>query len=76
MRSSVVFPAPLGPSSPVMPGMMSNVTSLTATTAPNQRDTAFTLITGAGVGAPGTARSPLSLMASASDTWTKGPTRE
>jgi hypothetical protein len=39
MRSSVVLPAPFGPSRPVMPGAMSNVTSLTATTLPNQRDT-------------------------------------
>jgi len=46
MRNSVVLPAPFGPSSPVMPGMMSNVTSLTATTLPNQRDTPWTRITG------------------------------
>ena len=46
MRSSVVLPAPLGPSRPVMPGAMSNVTSLTATTLPNQRETPSTRITG------------------------------
>ena len=45
MRSSVVLPAPLGPSSPVMPGMTSKVTSLTATTLPNQRETPSTRIT-------------------------------
>jgi hypothetical protein len=46
MRSSVVLPAPFGPNNPVMPGITSNVTSLTATTLPNQRDTPCTRITG------------------------------
>ena len=36
---SVVLPAPLGPSRPVTPGPMVIVTSLTATTLPNQRET-------------------------------------
>ena len=47
IRNSVVFPAPFGPSRPVMPGRTSNETSLTATTLPNQRETPFTRITGA-----------------------------
>ena len=53
MRSSVVLPAPLGPSRPVMPGVTSKLTSLTATTLPNQRDTPSTRMTGAGVAAHG-----------------------
>ena len=39
MCSSVDLPAPFGPSRPVTPGRASNVTSLTATTLPYQRDT-------------------------------------
>src|SRR5215203_5028808 len=49
MRSSVVLPAPLGPRRPVMPGMMSNDTSLTATTLPNQRETSLTRMMGVGL---------------------------
>ena len=40
MWSRVVLPAPFGPSSPVMPGPTSKLTSLTATTLPYQRETA------------------------------------
>jgi len=47
IRSRVVLPAPLGPSSPVMPGATSKLISLTATTLPNQRDTPSTRMTGA-----------------------------
>jgi hypothetical protein len=39
MWIKVDLPAPLGPSSPVTPGPIRMVTSLTATTFPNQRDT-------------------------------------
>ncbi len=39
MWISVDLPAPLGPSSPVTPGPSRIVTSLTATTLPNQRET-------------------------------------
>ncbi len=39
MCSSVVLPAPFGPSSPVTPGRRVMVTSLTATTLPYQRET-------------------------------------
>ena len=39
MWISVDLPAPFGPSSPVMPGPITIVTSLTATTLPNQRET-------------------------------------
>ena len=39
MFSRVVFPAPLGPSSPVTPGPIVIVMSLTATTLPYQRET-------------------------------------
>ena len=39
IRKSVVFPAPLGPSRPVMPGRTSNETSLTATRPPKIFDT-------------------------------------
>ena len=39
MLISVDLPAPLGPSRPVTPGPSLIVTSLTATTLPNQRET-------------------------------------
>src|SRR5438128_999252 len=39
MLMRVDLPAPLGPSRPVTPGAMVMVTSLTATTFPNQRET-------------------------------------
>ena len=39
----VDLPAPLGPSRPVTPGPIVIVTSLTATTLPNQRDTVVDL---------------------------------
>ena len=38
MCSSVVLPAPLGPSRPVTPGPSVMLTSLTATTLPYQRE--------------------------------------
>src|SRR3954464_10032558 len=38
MWRTVVFPAPLGPSTPVTPGPSAQETSLTATTFPYQRD--------------------------------------
>ncbi len=50
IRSSVVFPAPFGPRSPVMPGITSKVISLTATTLPNQRETPVHPDDGLGVG--------------------------
>ncbi len=43
MCSSVDLPAPFGPSSPVTPGPIVIVMSLTATTLPYQRDTALEL---------------------------------
>ena len=46
MRSSVVLPAPFGPSRAVIPGKMLNETSLMATTLPNHRETRSTLIVG------------------------------
>ncbi len=39
MASRVVLPAPFGPKRPVTPGPIVMVTSLTATTLPNQRET-------------------------------------
>src|SRR4051812_29956473 len=39
MFSTVLFPAPLGPSTPVIPASSAHDTSLTATTLPYQRDT-------------------------------------
>ena len=39
MWSTVVLPAPFGPSRPVTPGRMSNDTSLTATTLPYHFET-------------------------------------
>ena len=39
MCSTVVLPAPFGPSSPVTPGCTSSVTSFTATTFPYHFDT-------------------------------------
>ena len=46
MCKTVVFPAPLGPRRPVMPGYMSNETSFTATTLPNHLDTPTTFTVG------------------------------
>src|SRR5690606_28452213 len=46
IRSSVVFPAPFGPSSPVIPGPNEHDTSDTATLVPNHFDTPFTLTVG------------------------------
>ena len=46
VRSSVVLPAPFGPSSAVTPGSTASETSLTATTPPNHFDTASTAIVG------------------------------
>ena len=46
VRSSVVLPAPFGPSSAVTPGSTASDTSLTATTPPNHFDTASTAIVG------------------------------
>src|SRR5262245_2423127 len=40
MCSTVVLPAPFGPSRPVIPGPSDIVTSLTATTLPSHRDAA------------------------------------
>ncbi len=48
IRSSVVFPAPFGPRRPVTPGVMSKVTSLTATTSPNALVTPLTATIGGG----------------------------
>ena len=46
MWSSVVLPAPLGPSSPVIPGPRLNVMSLTATTLPYHRAALINSIAG------------------------------
>ena len=56
MRSRVVFPAPFGPSKPVMPGYTCRDTSLTATTLPNHLEMPRTSMVGSivavwGVGA-------------------------
>ena len=47
MCSSVVLPAPLGPSRPVTPGPTVKLMSLTATTLPYQREACSTSMTGA-----------------------------
>ena len=47
----MLFPAPFGPSNPVMPGPRANETSLTATTLPYQRETWSTCIAGTTGGA-------------------------
>ena len=46
MRSSVVLPAPLGPSKPVTPGPKAQVRSDTATFWPNHLETARTSTVG------------------------------
>ena len=47
MRNRVVFPAPLGPSNPAIPGPNEQLTSETATFWPNHFDTAVTSTVGA-----------------------------
>src|SRR5262245_5132858 len=65
-RSSVVFPAPFGPSSAVTPGSTASVTPLTATTPPNQRDRPSIAIDGAAVliPAPGAGKAGTSALGS------------
>ena len=49
MCSTVLLPAPFGPSSPVMPGETVNDMPLTATTFPYQRETSSSTIVASGV---------------------------
>ena len=52
MRTSVVFPAPAGPSSAwISPGRMARDTPSTASVEPNCRDTSRSVMTGARMGA-------------------------
>ena len=48
MFSSVVFPAPFGPSNPVTPGSSAKEMPFTATTFPYQRETSTTSTAGPG----------------------------